>query len=173
MATEKNPMTAEQAADLAALEAAAATAGPEPGSPEAMQIQQQGSAEKIAGELAALVLAFVAMAKPILPSLSEIYTPDATQVAAHAVAGICVKHGWLGDGLMGEWGEEIAAAVVLVPMGVATYQGIRGDLEKRKPKQPDLIAPGAKTVTAGYAPTESAVTAPSGKSVQVGAPVPA
>lgn len=127
------PIPGEQAADLAALTAAAEAAPPLPGSPEAAAMAMPDQRERIAGELSALVLAFVGIARPILPSLAEIYTTETTQAAAAAVAAVCVKHGWLDDGLMGEWGEEIAAAVVLLPLGFATVQGVRADLAARKP----------------------------------------
>lgn len=161
-------MSAEQAADLAKLQAAVNDAPLVPGQePPAPEIDPR---EKIAGEITGLVLAFVQMARPILPSLAEIYTPEATGAAAAAVAGVCVKHGWLDGGLMGEWGEEIAAAAVLLPMGLATYQGVSADLARLKQKDgraaqlgaPDLAATAAETVP----------EAPGGKTVQVGTVMP-
>lgn len=162
-AEQAAPASPEQAADLAALQAAADGQSPLPGSPEAAALAMPDQRERITGEIAGLVLAFVGIAKPILPSLAEIYTAETTQAAAAAVAAVCVKHGWLDDGLMGEWGEEIAAAVVLVPLGLATAQGIRSDLAARKPSGPAL--------SDGAAPMAVAEVAPAGggsKSVQFG-----
>lgn len=153
-------MAPEQAAELAALQAAAG-GGYEGQLQQQEQQQAMGERERLAGEIAGLVLAFVSIAKPILPSLETIYTPEATGTAAAAVAGVCVKHGWLAGGLLGDWGEEIAAAVVLVPMALATAQGIKADIAAKKKPEVDTLAslavkpaenmpePGAKTVTVG------------------------
>lgn len=122
--TSAPAMTPEQAADFAALQAGAVQQ-----ETEAAALSAEPAGPDLAGEIAGLVLAFVAIAKPILPSLEGIYTPEVTAAAAGAVATVCQKHGWLAGGMMGEWGEEIAAAVVLVPLGIATARGVRGDLE--------------------------------------------
>lgn len=86
----------------------------------------------MAGELAALVTALVAIAAPILPSLPKIYTPEATGAACAAVAAVCEKHGWMQGGFLSEWGVEVGAAVVLVPLAVATYQGVQGDMARAR-----------------------------------------
>lgn len=133
----------EQRAELAALEAVAAgQAGlvaavtePEPAAP----------AVDLAGELRAMIALFVGMVGLVFPSLPKIYTPEATTAASEAVASVCVKHGWLSGGLMGDWGEEIAAAVVLAPLALATYQGIRADISAaKKPGVPDTGGAAAK-----------------------------
>jgi hypothetical protein len=120
-------MSPEQAADLAALKMAAggeaAPVAEVEAAPEGPQLDQ---------EIAGLVLAFVAIAKPILPSLSEIYTEETTGQAAAVVANLCRKHGWLQGGIMGDYAEEVAAAVVLLPLGVATHNGIKSDIEARR-----------------------------------------
>lgn len=147
MKDDKQPVTEndEQAADLAAIEAMAAGApGAKPVAPEV------DPAQKIADEVASLLSALVAIASPLFPSLKAIYTPDATKAAAAAVASVCVKHGWLSGGLMGDFGEEIAAAVVLVPMGLATYAGVMADLAIAKAKAG--TAPGAAATIAAPEP---------------------
>lgn len=151
-------MSDEQAADFAALSMAAA-AGPDPmrEQQEQQQAQQQAGAVDLAGEIAGLVLAFAAVARPILPCLADIYTPEVAQQAAGAVAAVCVKRGWLSGGLVGDYGEEVAAAVVLVPLGVATWQGVRRDIAALKPAdqgRPVVGAgapaePGARSVSFG------------------------
>lgn len=160
-------VSGEQAADLAALEMAAAAQAPVQGSPEAVAAAMPDQRERIAGELAGMVLAFVGIAAPVLPSLAEIYTKETTEAAAAAVAGVCVKHGWLDDGLMGEYGEEIAAAVVLLPLGFATVQGVKADLAKRE--KPAALASADLSVSASVASTG---TAGGSKSVQVGTVIP-
>lgn len=139
-------MPAEQAADFAALAAAASVeAAPLPGAP----VEPERPA--LADEIKALTLAFVGMAAPILPSLAKIYTEETTTAAAQAVAAVCEKHGWLSAGLMGDYGEEIAAAVVLLPIGFATVQGVRGDLAamRKKPEAEPATLPAATVSDTG------------------------
>lgn len=151
--------SAEQAADLAALQAAAS----EPG-PTSTGIQAEGPppGPDLATEIAGLVSVAVATLGPMFPSLKATYTPEITQAAAQAVAAVCVKHGWAQNGLMGQWGEEIACLAICGPLAWQTAQGIKADLEARKPAKepaqaiagPDLSAPApapgpapSKTVT--------------------------
>ena len=125
MSNEKEQAAAiatEQEADLAALQAGAMEQ-------ESAAIEAAPAGPDLGAEISGLVLAFVAMAKPILPSLEAIYTPEVTQAAAGAAAKVCEKHGWLPDGIAGQWGEEIAAGIIILPLAVATYRGVKGDLE--------------------------------------------
>ena len=164
--TEKAPaMSAEQAADFAALQASAAGAPPVPG---AEPVQETGP--DLAQELAGLVTVAVVTLTPLFPSLKDTYTPEVTQAAAGAIAAVCNKHGWMQGGMMGEWGEEIACAAIVGPLAFSTWQGIRADLEARaatakqiesrglRQEGPELEAPapaqqaGAKTVTFGAVP---------------------
>lgn len=133
----------------------------------AAQIEQQENASnqaRIKGELSGLINTFVGLAGPMLPSLKVIYTPTATDQAADAVAAVCVKHGWLEDGIMQGYQEEITAAFILAPLGIATYHGVKGDiaaikrLENKTQDTPASQAapvpgsyqePGSRTVTFG------------------------
>lgn len=154
--------TDEQAADLAALTAAA---GEAPGVP-AQQAEQEAQGPNLAGEIAAAVTVAVATLGPMFPSLKGIYTPEVTQAAAQSIAAVCNKHGWLQGGLMGKWGEEIACLAVVAPLAFQTYQGVRADIEARKPPPaPDRLA---GPDLAAKAPNE----APGQKTVTFGAPVP-
>lgn len=151
-------------------EALAADALSAPTEPVALDAQgqpiQAPEPVNVAAEVAAAVKIAVGILAPVLPSLAEIYTDQTVGACSEAIAGVCNKHGWLQGGLMGKWGEEIAAAAILIPIGIATYNGVRGDLaqlqEKAKAKggklkSADLSAPvtvkaaepGAKTVTMG------------------------
>ena len=123
-------MPAEQAAELAALEMSASEGG------SAMQAaqQEQAPAVDLAGELKTLVMLFVKIAGPAFPSLEKIYTEEATTTATAAVAAVCNKHGWLQDGIVGEYGEEIAAVAICAPLAVATYRGIAADIAAAKAK---------------------------------------
>ena len=153
--------SSEQAADFAALQAAAGP-GPEE---VAAQEQQEQAGPDLAQEIAGLVTAAVGMLAPMFPSLPGIYTPEATQAASAAVAGVCHKHGWMQGGVMGRWGEEITCVAIVGPLAFATYQGVKGDIAARQPVEriggPDLSA---SVPVAGPAPS---------KAVTFGAPVPA
>ena len=121
----------EQSADLAALQAQAGEAAVAEGAAPA--------GVDLAAEIKGLVLAFVAISRPLLPSLGGIYTEETTGAASEAVARLCQKYGWLSGGLMGDYGEEVAAAIVLLPLGVATYQGVRTDLDALKLRNQYLL----------------------------------
>lgn len=136
---------------------------------------QEAPPVDIAGEIAGLVKIAVGILTPVLPSLGEIYTEQTIGACAGAIAGVCNKHGWMQGGVMGKWGEEIAAGAILLPIAYATYNGVKGDLarleQKAKEKggkvksvdltapKPEAVptdAPGAKTVSFGtVTPTES------------------
>lgn len=158
---EAAAQSSEQAADFAALQAAA---GPGPEEVAAEEQQEQARPD-LAVEIAGLVQAAVGMLAPMFPSLPGIYTPEATQAASVAVAGVCHKHGWMQGGVMGRWGEEIACALIVGPLAFATYKGVRSDIADRQPVEriggPDLSAP---VPVAGPAPS---------KVVTFGAPVAA
>lgn len=150
--------TTEQAADLAALQAAAAS---DPGALAAAAPADAAPGPDLATEIAGLVAVAVATLGPVFPSLRATYTEETTRAAAEAVARVCVKHGWAQNGLMGKWGEEIACAAIVGPLAWQTYQGIKADLEAREPKKPaqaiagpDLSAP----APAPAAPTSKTVT---------------
>jgi hypothetical protein len=124
--------TSEQAADLQALQAAAAEG--QPGT--VAQAAPEPTGPDLASEIAGLVSVAVATLSPVFPSLKTIYTKETTAAAAAAVAGVCNKHGWLQNGLMGKWGEEIACLAIVGPLAYQTAQGIRADLAARAPAKP-------------------------------------
>jgi len=154
--------SAEQAADLAALQAMAS--GAEPG---AVAVVEEEQGPTLQEEIAAAMGMAVAMLGPIFPSLKGIYTPEAMGAASGAIAAVCQKHGWLGGGLMGKYGEEIACVAIVGPLGFATYQGVRADLADMAKKRPvdavakqdgiDLAAP-LPTIDPGAASKGPAVT---------------
>ncbi len=126
-------------------------AQPEPQAPEV----------DLASEIAGLVSMGVALLSPMFPSLKEIYTEQAVSAASTALAGVCSKRGWMQGGMVGGWGEELAAVAIVGPLVWATVQGVQGDLaKKRKKPEPerlaapvpgDVVAPKveSKTVTFG------------------------
>lgn len=129
-------MNPEQAADLAALRAAAVSQD-RPGGP------QDTATPEVRPELAAEIAALMALAasalSPAFPSLSRIYTADTTQAAGHAIAAVCQKHGWLQNGVGGKYAEEIACAAVMLPLSWATYSGITQDLAARDTAPPSQV----------------------------------
>lgn len=167
MTTTTTTAQPEQAADLAALQASAN---------EQAQAQAQALAEPqpepgpdLAKEIAALVGVAVATLGPLFPSLRTTYTPEVTQAAAQAIAGVCNKHGWLSGGMMGKWGEEIACIAIVGPLAYQTAQGIKADMAAREakpgetkqlaaPKVPSEV-PGQNTVTFGAPAAAEAVAA--------------
>jgi len=143
MITETTTTTEpEQAADLAALQAAAAGSeeqGTQTAEPEALRLD-------LAQEITGLASVAVATMGPMFPSIKTIYTQQVIETAAQAVAAVCNKHGWMQGGMMGKWGEEIACAAIIGPLAWQTHQGIKADLaarEKEKPTKPEaLTGPG-------------------------------
>lgn len=89
----------------------------------------------LADEIGGLVRTVVAILAPMLPSLTSIYTEPTIDAASGAVAKVCEKHGWLGGGIFGEFGEEITCAMILAPLAIQTNAGIRADLAALKAKQ--------------------------------------
>lgn len=139
-------ISAEQQADLAALMASAADAPALPGAPA----EPEPTGPDLQTEIAALLKVAVATLGPLFPSIKTIYTDETIGAASGAVAAVCDKRGWLQGGLMGEWAEEIAAAAVVGPLAFATYQGIKADIEARKPKkveEPATLAAPVQTDT--------------------------
>lgn len=150
MADTTEPMNPEQAADLAALQAGAQEGAAQPATaqPAAPQFNLE---DDIAGMM---VAALAVLSKP-LPSLAEIYTEPVIAAASEAVARVCNKRGWLQNGF-GQYSEEIAAGMILLPLAYATYSGVKGDIKRAKIKAGKADTPGAaepvdspKTVVAG------------------------
>lgn len=126
-------MNPEQAADLATLTAAAEGQPAAPGAPGQATPQQEKKID-LAADLAAMIGLATTTLGPIFPSLPAIYTPEVTQAASAAAAAVCDKHGWLQEGIGGKYETEIAAAMVLGPLAVATYAGLKGDIAANKAK---------------------------------------
>lgn len=117
-------LSPDQAVELAQIEAEAmesqAVTAP-------MEAETQ-SGPSLKDELSGLVKMAVSMLSPAFPSLEKIYTDETIRTATSAIAAVCNKHGWLQDGLMGEYSEEITAAVIILPLAYATYQGVSADM---------------------------------------------
>lgn len=133
-AANEPSMSSEQAADLAALTSVTEEAK----NAEAEKVQQaeaekaQQAGADLAQEVSGLITMLVSALSPALPSLTTTYTPEATAAASSAIAAVCQKHGWLSGGMFGNYGEEIAAAAIIVPLGIATYKGVTADIDAAK-----------------------------------------
>lgn len=158
------PASAEQAADFAALRAAAdeqaaALAPVEPAGPD------------LAAEISDALGIVVGILGAPLPSLRAIYTDEVRAAVGASVAAVCNKHGWMQGGLMGQWGEEIACAAVVLPLGWATYNGVKADVERIKAAAENGRPAGRDAAPAGPAP--GAPREPGQRTVTFGAAVPA
>jgi hypothetical protein len=132
------PATPEQAADLAALTAAATDTAAAPATQGAAGAPAQEA--NLAADISGLIAMLVATLAPAFPSLKKIYTPDVTGAAGGAIAAVCKKHGWMQGGMFGEWGEEIACLAIVGPLAVTTVAGIKGDIAARAKQKPEQIA---------------------------------
>lgn len=138
-------MHAEQAADFAALQAAALEQG-QPG--QVSDTAAPAVRPELAAEIGALIALAASALTPAFPSLKTIYTSETTAAAGHAIAAVCQKHGWLQNGVGGKYAEEIACAAVLLPLGWATYSGITADLASRDADKPATPAVALQPMTA-------------------------
>ncbi len=130
------PTDENQAADLAALAANAQTGEAPAGAPGSeQQIQEQKAPMNLAKEFEMGIQFFRSFFSPIFPSLKTIYTDEVVLMVSGSVAEVCNKHNWLQDGFLGPYKEEIGCAVVVLPLALATYQGIKGDIASMQAKK--------------------------------------
>lgn len=138
-------MAPEQAADLRRLQLAA-------GEPNAeLQAMEDAEAAQAAAEQAAqgdqnsqAVRMGLDIAIPFLcklyPSLETVYDEQARAAVAMTVGPVLSKHGIdLGD-IGGRYKEEIAMVLVCGPIAMATYQGVKADVEARDRRMPKAVA---------------------------------
>ena len=135
-------------ADLDAIAAEDRADAPPPpaGSDAAPGAEPAQAGPTLAQEIEGLVSLAVKVLTPAFPSLPSIYTDEITGAAAGAVAAVCQKHGWLSGGLAGEYGEELAALVIVGPLAVQTYSACKADAEARRAKAPPKIERPAEPV---------------------------
>lgn len=158
---QETAVSEDEAASLARIQAAVAAEEKMLTPPPAPAVEEKPAIPpnpKLTAELGGFIAAAVAGLSPMLPSLKEIYTDETIGMVASSVSVVCVKHGWLKEGIAGKYGEEVAAAFVLLPVAVATYKGVSADLAALAAKnKPQLPAPAAAPV-----PESSEPTAPAG-----------
>ncbi len=128
------PTDENQAADLAALAANAQTDAPagDPGSEQ--KNQEQNAPVNLAQEFQLVFGILKGIFGEVFPSIKKIYTEQNISAAAGSLAEVCNKHGVFQDGF-GPWKEELACAVVVLPLAWATHQGIKGDIANMQQKK--------------------------------------
>lgn len=170
----------EKAAGMAALLVQVeATEGAADGQGTGQDGQHQGEQEPqrapLSVEFADAITTAVTMLEPIFPTLGKVYTPATVERIGMATERVCIKRGWLQNGLFGGQTEELMLAAVLVPVALSTWAAVKADLiaakvaekpwlswvqrvrgwfgggreaSQEKGKVPDMT-PGAATVTMG------------------------
>jgi hypothetical protein len=128
----KQDMNPEQAADFAALKAAAA-AGATQTYKEAGDIEPESTPKPDLGaEIAAALEIVATVLKKPFPSVANLYDENTRAMVGASVAAVCNKHGWLQGGMMGKWGEEIACLMIVGPLAYSTYEAGKSDIAKLK-----------------------------------------
>lgn len=158
---QEKEMPEEQAAELAALEAMAGEGQPLPGS-QATEDVGQATGIPLSKEIAGVLAMVVGVVGPMFPSIKTIYTKEVCEAVGEAVEPVCVKHGWLADGIGGKYGEEMMALMVVGPLAYATYVGVQSDIAARKKtsqaeSQTPLPLGQQAGPTADIAPSEAAL----------------
>lgn len=117
-------------AELQALEdAEAANAAAE----QAAQADQNSTAVRMGLDIA------IPFLTRLYPSLEDIYDEQARTAVAMTVGPVLTKYGIdLGD-VGGRYREEIAMVMVCGPIAMATYQGIKSDIEAREKRVPKAV----------------------------------
>jgi hypothetical protein len=91
-----------------------------------------------------LSLALTVLA-PIFPSLEGVYPEAVRNQVAQSLAPVLTKYNVNLADIGGNWKEEIGAAIVCVPIALATYKAIRHDLDAKeqkpeeKPVSPEVV----------------------------------
>jgi hypothetical protein len=157
----ENDMSAEQAADLQRLMAAAGE--PDVAAQQQVLAEQQEAQQAtngVAAQNAQALEVLIGLAGPtfstfgfpsverVLNTLDEGTGCTKGQMLANVWSAVLAKHGVdLGE-LGGQWKEEISAVFVTLPIGFAIYQGIKNDCR-----------PGDGPAPAGTAPQAAALKA--------------
>jgi len=118
--------------NLLAAQAAQADAhqtGAEVAQAGADQQEQEQAQATSAAELSALLQIAAGLFAPLLPSVGKIYTTETCDRIAAASVPVMDKRGWNISGWMAGWGEEIALLVVVAPVALMTFSGVKKDLE--------------------------------------------
>lgn len=112
---EAGGMSPEQAADFAALQAAANEQ-----EAEAAALVAEPAGPDPAEEAKAAFGLVVGLLSPLLPYLPAIYTDDALSRLAGAYVPVAEKYGWNMGGMFDQYGAEIVLAGVALPLVAQT-----------------------------------------------------
>lgn len=121
----------ERAAGLSALLAQVepqAAPGAGSGGPEGQGGEVEPQAVPLSVEIAEAITASVTLLSPMFPTLERVYTEQTVQRLSVATERVCVKRGWLQNGLFGGASDELMLAAVAVPVALSTWSAIRADL---------------------------------------------
>lgn len=84
------------------------------------------------------VAMMLALAVPLLgklyPSIEAIYTEQVQGQVAQSLGPVLSKYGVDLADIAGSYGPEIAAALVCVPLAIATVAGVKADILARRPQ---------------------------------------
>lgn len=157
----------EEAADFAALTRMAGD------DPNVMPVEGDDAPPALAlnDEIAGALKMLVGVVGPMFPSLTKIYSDEVCESVGAAVAPVCEKYGWLQGGIGGEYGPEIMCAIVVAPLGYATYIGINNDIEERR-EEARRARGGSKPQAVGGTPVAGALRTPGSDTVSFGAVIP-
>lgn len=152
MDKELQQLSAEQAADLAALQADVGDMAPPLLPGESAEPAGPDEAEQWA-VLPAMIGAALQMA---LPDLAKVYTPDACRNWGAAMVPVASKYGWNSDALAG---PEIGLAVASFPLIIGTAAAIRAHREsiQAAAREPRSVPAPVEAQEAGEAPGAKAV----------------
>lgn len=127
---------AQLEAEIQQTDEAIGTAAPEP---ETDTAEQAGAGEQpqptqLSNEqtVTAGLTAAVAMLSPMFPTLKQVYTKETIQAVADVTAPLANKYGVNLGGALAKYGEEIAFASVMIPLGISTYAAVLHDIEARQ-----------------------------------------
>lgn len=132
-------MTTETTENLEDLAAQAAALDVAPDAPAADAAAPDAAAADVPAEVAALLQTVAAMLTPAFPCLAEIYTVETCRKLGEAAAPVLNKYGLSVGGLFEQWGAEITLASVALPVGAATWAGVKADIAARR--APAVAAP--------------------------------
>lgn len=126
-----------QQAELNVLTAAAAAADAETQQAETVENTEAlniPNGVNLAGEFSVYLTMIVGVVAPALPSVKAIYSEQVIGGLSEATAAVCIKHGWLQDGIGGKYAEEITLAALIIPLGLATHKAVQHDIAALKAK---------------------------------------
>ncbi len=159
MKTENEPqLSAEQAADLAALTAAA-----EADAPAALADETPAAPQIDPAEQWAIIPAMIGSALQIsMPELGKVYTPEACRNWGAAMVPVADKYGWSADVLGGPELGLVAASFPLLLGTVAAVNARKAQIAAAAHK------PAGAVVDSVTPPASAEPAAPSSKAVQFG-----